>query len=81
MTPSGKVFLIVDRLPVHRARAVRDWLAKHKEQIEIFYLPSYSPELNPDEWLNADLKQDVTRKTFFCSNTNLTRESQVLHPG
>ena len=39
-----KVFLILDRLPVHRAAMVRDWLARHKAQIEVFYLPSYSPE-------------------------------------
>jgi transposase len=57
-----KVFLILDRLPVHRSAMVRDWLARHKTQIEIFYLPSYSPELNPDEGLNADLKQNATRK-------------------
>jgi hypothetical protein len=44
-----KVFLILDRLPVHHAAVVRDWLARHKAQIEISYLPSYSPELNPDE--------------------------------
>jgi transposase len=39
-----KVFLILDRLPVHRSALVRDWLARHKAQIEVFYLPSYSPE-------------------------------------
>jgi hypothetical protein len=41
----GKVFLILDRLRVHRAHAVRDWLAEHATQIEVFYLPAYSPEL------------------------------------
>jgi transposase len=41
---------------------VKDWLADHEEQIELFYLPSYSPELNPDECLNADLKDGVTRR-------------------
>jgi transposase len=39
-----KVFLILDRLRVHRAAAVREWLAQHKAQIELSYLPSYSPE-------------------------------------
>ncbi len=58
----GKVFLILDNLPVHRARAVREWLAGRTAQIEVFHLPSYSPELNPDECLHADLKQAVTRK-------------------
>ncbi|GIX28308.1 MAG: hypothetical protein KatS3mg123_2189 [Burkholderiales bacterium] len=56
------MFLILDNLKVHLARKVKDWLANHEEQIEVFYLPSYSPELNPDECLNADLKDGVTRR-------------------
>ncbi len=40
-----KVFLILDNLPAHRAKLVREWLAEHEAQIEVFYLPSYSPEL------------------------------------
>lgn len=57
-----KVFLILDNLKVHRARKVKDWLADHEEQIEAFYLPSYSPEPNPDGCLNADLKEGVMRR-------------------
>jgi transposase len=57
-----KVFLILDRLPVHRAAPVRAWLAERGAEIEVFYLPPYSPDLNPDEGLDADLKQAVTRK-------------------
>lgn len=51
-----KVFLILDNLRVHHSKPVKAWLADHKDQIEVFYLPSYSPDLNPDERLNADLK-------------------------
>jgi transposase len=57
-----KLFLILDNLKVHHAKVVRQWLAEHTAQIEVFYLPSYSPELNPDECLNADLKQAVTTR-------------------
>jgi transposase len=57
-----KVFLILDNLRVHHAKLVKAWLAKYQDEIEVFYLPSYSPELNPDEMLNADLKQAVTTK-------------------
>ena len=57
-----KIFLVLDNLKVHHSYIVRDWLEKHKEQIEIFYLPSYSPELNPDEYLNCDLKAGVHSK-------------------
>ena len=56
---SRKLFVIVDRHPVHTRRLVQDWLAAHKQQIEVFYLPAYSPELNPAEYLNNDLKQQV----------------------
>lgn len=54
-----KVFLILDNLRVHHAKVVKAWLGEHTEQIEVFYLPAYSPELNPDEYLNCDLKQGV----------------------
>ena len=56
-----KVFLILDRLKVHCARLTRAWLAEHRTNIEVHYLPSYSPELNPDEGVNADLKQVIPR--------------------
>ena len=56
-----KIFLILDNLRVHHAKLVKEWLAKPKikEQIEVFYLPAYSPELNPDEYLNCDLKAGI----------------------
>jgi transposase len=57
-----KVFLILDNLRVHHSKPVKEWLAKHEDVIEVFYLPSYSPELNPDEMANADIKQAVTKQ-------------------
>lgn len=54
-----KVFLILDNLRVHHSNLVKKWLEKHKEQIEIFFLPPYSPEHNPDEYLNGNLKQRI----------------------
>ncbi len=54
-----KVILILDNLRVHHARPVKDWVAEHAESIEICYLPAYSPELNPDEYLTCDLKYGV----------------------
>ena len=56
---TGKVFLIVDRLRAHMTPAVRAWVAAHHERIEVFHLPRYAPELNPDEYLNNDLKGGV----------------------
>lgn len=54
-----KVFLIVDNLAVHRAGRVRQWVEDHRDRIELFYLPPYSPQMNPDEWLNRDLKTEL----------------------
>ncbi len=68
-----KVFLILDRLRVHRARLTQDWLAQHRSEIEVHYLPSYSPELNPDEGVNADLKQAVPCKAPARSKQQLKR--------
>ena len=55
-----KIYLILDNLKVHHSKPVKDWLAEHTHEIAVFYLPSYSPELNPNEMANADLKQAVT---------------------
>ncbi|TCL52961.1 transposase, partial [Hydrogenispora ethanolica] len=54
-----KVYLILDNLRTHHSKNVKQWLEKNKDKIEVFYLPSYSPELNPDEYLNGDLKRRV----------------------
>lgn len=54
-----KIFMILDNLSVHHSYIVQDWLEQHKRRIEVFFLPSYSPELNPDEYLNCDLKAGV----------------------
>ena len=57
-----KVFLILDNLRVHHSKLVKEWVAEHQHEIELFYLPSYSPELNPEERLNSDLKQAMGSK-------------------
>jgi len=54
-----KVFLILDNLRVHHGKTVKQWLEKNKKKIEVFYLPSYSPEFNPDEYLNGNLKKST----------------------
>jgi transposase len=56
-----KIFLTLDNLRVHHSKPVKKWLVEYADKIEVFYLPSYLPELNPDELLNADLKQRVTK--------------------
>lgn len=58
-----KVFLIVDRHPVHRAACVRRFLSGQADRIELIFLPPYSPELNPDEFLNQDVKANAVAAT------------------
>ncbi|WP_262388198.1 transposase, partial [Streptomyces parvus] len=54
-----KVHLVVDGHSAHRSKKVRDWLAAHPDDVELHFLPPYSPELNPDELVNADLKHSL----------------------
>jgi len=55
-----KTFLILDNLKVHHSKIVKEWVEQNIESIELFYLPSYSPEKNPDEYLNCDLKYGLS---------------------
>jgi transposase len=57
-----KVFLILDNLRAHHSKPVKAWLAERTDRIEVFYLPSYAPDLNPDERLNADMKHAIGAK-------------------
>jgi len=56
-----KLFVIVDNLHVHRAKAVMAWIAEKADKIELFFLPPYAPECNPDEYLSNDVKQGMGR--------------------
>ena len=51
-----KMFLIVDNHRSHKSKMVNEWLTKDVDSINVYYLPSYCPELNPDEFLNQDVK-------------------------
>lgn len=59
-----KVLLILDNLRVHHSKKVAAWLADHKSEIELFYLPPYAPEYNPDEYLNSNLKRDIGSRSM-----------------
>ena len=57
-----KIYLILDNLKVHHSKVVKEWVEKSQDKIALFFLPSYSPEMNPDEYLNCDLKQGLSAK-------------------
>jgi transposase len=73
-----KVFLILDNLRVHHSKPVKAWLTERTSRIEVFYLPSYSPELNPEERLNADLKQAMGKRVPVRTKARL-REAANEH--
>ena len=58
-TSKQKIFLILDNLRVHHGKMVAEWVSKHQDKIELFFLPPYAPESNPDEYLNHALKVSV----------------------
>ncbi len=68
-----KVYLIVDGHPVHRSGKVKKWVEKHCEQLCLFFLPGYSPELNPDEMLNQDVKSNAVGRRRPRDQQEMTR--------
>jgi transposase len=68
-----KVLLILDNLRVHHAKIVMAWLVEHKDEIEVFYLPPYAPEYNPDEYLNSDLKRDMGKRPMPKTEKDLSK--------
>ena len=73
-TSQRKVFLILDNLKVHHGKLVEAWLEKHKEKIEVFFLPPYAPEYNPDEYLNHALKRSVHSGQLPYTTTDIFRK-------
>jgi len=72
-----KVFLIVDNLRVHHSAPVKEWLALNAHRIELYHLPSYSPERNPDEYLNGDLKGALGRMTPPANREQLENNLKI----
>ena len=66
-----KIFLILDNLRAHHSKTVKAWLAERNDRIEVFDLPSYAPELNPDERLNADMKHAIGAKVPVRTKSKL----------
>ncbi len=56
------VFVIVDGHPIHKAKLVRAYVQSLKGQLKLFYLPPYSPQLNPDEQVWAHVKRQVSKR-------------------
>ena len=57
-----KIHVIADNLRVHHSKVIKRWVRRYKDLIELHYLPSYCPDLNPDEYLNCDLKTELAKR-------------------
>ena len=67
-----KIILIIDNAKYHKSAVVKDWAKKNKDKIEIVHLPTYTPELNPDEYLNNALKQKLNHRQKANTPEKLT---------
>jgi transposase len=75
------VFMILDNLRAHHSKTVTAWVEDHKSKIQLFYLPAYSPEYNPDEYLNHDLKQSIGTQQQACTEPELQQQADAFMNG
>ena len=68
-----KIFLVVDGFPAHKAKVVQHFLASVKDRIRLFFLPPYSPEINPDELVWNDVKNNGVGRTLIHDARDLDR--------
>lgn len=73
----GKIFLIVDNLRVHHSKQVSQWLSTRKDNIELFFLPPYAPQLNPQELVNQDVKSHAGNFRVMKTKNDLLTNLRV----
>lgn len=73
-----KVLFIVDNLKVHHGKIVWEWLGNHKNEIELFHTSPYSSEINPDEYLNHNLKQNIHSGIIPHTKEQIRRKMKVF---
>ena len=71
-----KIFLILDNLRVHHSKMLNEYLSENAAFIRVFFLPSYSPDLNPDEFLNRDLKSNLNNKPLGRAKGKLEEHAE-----
>lgn len=71
----GVIFLIVDGHPAHKALLVKKFVESVKDRFQLFFLPPYSPELNPDEWVWNNLKNNGLGRKAITTPTQLKKEA------
>ena len=74
-----KIFLVVDGHPMHKAKLVQRFVEKNHDAIELFFLPPYAPELNPDELAWAHIKTRVAKATVQTKQELKANDERVMH--
>jgi transposase len=73
-----KIMLILDNATYHKSAPVKAFAAKHAEKLELVFLPAYTPELNPDEYMNNALKQKLNRRPKAKSPKELVKSVSCI---
>ncbi|MDS4077317.1 MAG: IS630 family transposase [Candidatus Accumulibacter sp.] len=60
------ILLVVDGHPIHKSKLVRDYVDATQGRLELYFLPPYSPQLNPDEQVWKNVKERVA-KQMICN--------------
>jgi len=66
-----KIYFITDGHPAHKTKKLNEWLLENQDRIEVFFLPPYSPELNPQEYVNQDVKTNIIGKKRPVNKTQM----------
>jgi transposase len=74
-----KVYVIMDNLPVHKGKLVTAWIAANAAKIKVFYLPPYAPDVNPDEYLNNDSKQNLHTHSGLSRSKRAMKASTLAY--
>ena len=75
------LFLILDSLPAHKAKVVQNYVKSAGGKLELYFLPGYAPELNPDELVWNYMKRTGTAKRPLTRGQSLQDriEADLLH--
>jgi transposase len=62
---STKVVMVLDNYQIHKAKAVQEWLHRHRSAFRLYFLPTYAPRLNVIERVWRHFRRNVTDDYFF----------------
>jgi transposase len=73
-----RVVMVLDNYRIHKAKAVQEWLRRHRAQFRLYFLPTYSPRLNPIERVWRHFRRNVTDNYFFRTMVRLMRAVETF---